>query len=96
LCQEFQIDCVALLELKEESLKDEEIFERARREEAVVITKDFDFVNLVTSRGAHPQVLMLSVGNCTNKDLVQILKENFGAALKLLQEGEEVVEIKKS
>jgi predicted nuclease of predicted toxin-antitoxin system len=95
LCEEFRIDCVALVELKEESLKDEEIFERAKTENAVVITKDFDFVNLVTSRGAPPQVLILSVGNCTNRDLIEILRRNFGAALKLIIDGQAVVEIKK-
>jgi predicted nuclease of predicted toxin-antitoxin system len=95
LCQEFRIDCVALVELKEESLNDEEIFERAKRENAVVITKDFDFVNLVTSRGAPPQVLILSVGNCTNKDLIEILRKNFGEALKLILDGQAIVEIKR-
>ena len=95
LCQEFKIDCVALVDLKEESLKDEEIFERAKGEKAVVITKDFDFVNLVVARGAPPQVLILSVGNCTNKDLIEILQKNFGSALKLIREGQAVVEIKK-
>jgi predicted nuclease of predicted toxin-antitoxin system len=45
LCQEFKIDCVALLELKEESLSDEEIFKRARMANAVVITLDFIISN---------------------------------------------------
>ncbi len=95
LCQEFKIDCVALLDMKEESLSDEAIFERARKVNAIVITKDFDFVNLVTSRGAPPQVLILSVGNCTNKELIEILRKNFGEALKLIHEGQAIVEITK-
>jgi predicted nuclease of predicted toxin-antitoxin system len=44
--------------LKEESLSDEEILARARIANAVVITKDYDFVNLVTARGAPPQVIV--------------------------------------
>lgn len=93
LCQEFRIDCVALLELKEESLSDEEIFKRARTANAVVITKDYDFVNLVTTRGAPPQVVILSVGNCTNSELIEILRSNFGEALKLIHEGQAIVEL---
>ncbi|MEI6399178.1 MAG: DUF5615 family PIN-like protein [Pseudomonadota bacterium] len=96
LGQEFKIDCVALLEMKEESLSDEEIFERARKVNATVITKDFDFVNLVASRGAPPQVLILSVGNCTNQELIEILRKHFGEALKLIQQGQAIVEITKS
>ena len=96
LCAEFDIDCVALLDLKEESLADEEIFERARKANAVVITKDFDFVNLVTARGAPPQVLILSVGNCTNKELIEILKTHFDKALQLINEGQSIVEITKA
>jgi predicted nuclease of predicted toxin-antitoxin system len=93
LCQEFNIDCVALLDLKEESLSDEEIFARARIANAVVITKDYDFVNLVTARGAPPQVIILSIGNCTNKVLIEILRKNFGEALKFIHDGQAIVEL---
>ncbi len=85
-----------MLELSDESLKDEEIFEKARNEKAIVITKDFDFVNLVNARGAPPQVLMLSVGNCTNKELIEILRRNFAEALKMLKDGHIIVEMKKT
>jgi len=95
LCQEFKIDCVALLELGAQSLLDEDIFELARKESAVVITKDFDFVNLVTARGAPPQVVLLAVGNCTNKELIEILRANFGEALKQIKDGQAIVELTK-
>ncbi len=95
LRQEFKVDCVALLELKVESLSDEEIFNHAKKENIIVITKDFDFANLVISRGSPPQVLILSIGNCTNKELVEILKKNFKSALEQIQKGQAVVEIRR-
>ena len=96
LSKEFEIDCVALLDIGGESFSDEEIFQLAKDSDGVVITKDYDFVNLIQARGAPPQVVLLSVGNSTNKELIEVLKVNFGIALRLVKEGHEVIEISRS
>ena len=43
--------------------EDPEIFDRARKAQAVVFTKDEDFVDLVRRLGTPPQVLWLRCGN---------------------------------
>lgn len=95
LSEEFEIDCIALLTLENgATLKDEEVFKLARKENAVVITKDSDFANLVRTHGAPPQIIVLSVGNCTNQQLIEILKKNFPAALAEIKNNIPLVELK--
>ncbi len=70
-----------------------EIFEAARRENAIVMTKDNDFVLLLDSLGAPPQVIWVTCGNTSNARLKEILTNTLPKALELLQSGEELVEI---
>jgi predicted nuclease of predicted toxin-antitoxin system len=72
---------------------DREIFDAARDADAVVITKDRDFVELVTRLGAPPQVLWITCGNTSNAHLREILTASLSDATKLLEQGEPLVEI---
>jgi predicted nuclease of predicted toxin-antitoxin system len=89
----FSLDANAVRELGLRDAEDAEIFAAARRAEAVVITKDSDFVELLQRHGPPPQVLWLRCGNTSNPRLKQILTQALPDVLPMLQDGEPLVEI---
>lgn len=60
----------------------------------VIVTRDEDFVVLVTRSGPPPQVLWVRLGNMSNKELEQRLHRTLAECIKLLIEGEAVVELR--
>lgn len=72
---------------------DPTIFAAARAANAVVMTKDRDFVDLLHRLGAPPQVLWITAGNTSNTCLRGILSAALPQALDLLRSGESLVEI---
>lgn len=72
---------------------DAKIFVAARKAGAVVLTKDEDFVTLVSRLGSPPAVVWLTCGNVPNRQLKKILHAALPDALALIQRGEPVVEI---
>lgn len=88
----FQIECFPLRELGLRDAQDAEIFERARSENVIVITKDKDFADLVLRNGAPPKILWLRCGNTSEDKLKEILTDHLKKALELL-ESEDLVEI---
>lgn len=89
----FYVDAVAVRELGLRDATDTEIFAAARKASAVVMTKDRDFVELVSWRGTPPQVLWLTCGNTSNAKLREILAQALPDAIRLLEGGEALVEI---
>ena len=89
----FSIEAAALRDLSLRDAKDIEIFEAARSEKAVIMTKDSDFIDLVCRLGAPPQILWLTCGNVTNRNLQRLLAATLSDALAQLQQGETIVEI---
>lgn len=73
--------------------KDKDIFEAARQEKAVVMTKDSDFVLLLDRLGPPPQVIWVTCGNTSNARLKEILTITLPNAIDLLNAGEKLVEI---
>ena len=57
------------------------------------MTKDRDFVQLLTRIGPPPQIIWITCGNTSNARMREILKQTFTNALVLLREGEPFVEI---
>ncbi len=72
---------------------DEEIFDKARKANAIVMTKDRDFVQLLNLHGPPPKVLWITSGNTSNARMKQILARTLKSALDLLRGGEQLVEI---
>lgn len=73
---------------------DVQIFEAARQvNDAVIMSKDSDFVEMMLNRGAPPRLIWVTCGNLTNRRLRYILTRVFPDALHLLQTGELIVEI---
>jgi predicted nuclease of predicted toxin-antitoxin system len=90
--REFEVDVVPVRDLGLREAEDPEIFDKARRAKAVVLTKD-DFVILVQRLGPPPQVIWLTCGNVSNARLKKILAAGLPEAIAMIQRGEQVVEI---
>ncbi len=89
----FGIEAIALRDLGLRDAEDPEIFEAAKDQKAVVMTKDSDFVDLVERLSSPPQIIWLTCGNTSNARLREILRETLPRALELLAAGETLVEI---
>ncbi len=72
---------------------DSEIFEAAKKTDAVVMSKDDDFIQLIEQRGAPPQLIWVTCGNTSNARMREILSTTLLKAKELLESGENVVEI---
>jgi len=73
--------------------KDREIFEAAKEANAVIMSKDSDFVNLVDVYGTPPQIIWVTCGNTSNVQMRKILSATLSQAIDLLESGESLVEI---
>ena len=91
--ESFGLEASALRDLGLRDAKDSEIFTAAQVENAIIMTKDSDFVDLVCRLGSPPKILWLTCGNVTNRNLRKILTVTLLDALEQLDRGEEIVEI---
>lgn len=89
----FGVTALALRDIGLKDAEDIEIFEAAKLQGAIVMTKDQDFVDLVDRYGSPPQVIWLTCGNTSNLRLREILTATLPDALDLLRSGEKLVEI---
>ena len=93
LTDTFTLEATSLRELNLRDAQDLEIFEAARLADAVILTKDSDFIDLVCRLGTPPQILWLTCGNVTNRNLRKLLSVTLYSALEKLKQGEMIVEI---
>ncbi|MTF40389.1 DUF5615 family PIN-like protein [Cyanobacterium aponinum] len=93
LSDTFSVRAFSLRDLGLRDAEDREIFERAKVEGVVIITKDKDFIELVNRFNSPPQILWVTSGNVTNRHLKTIFTKTFILALELLKQGENIVEI---
>jgi len=93
IAEAFGVEARAVREIGLRDAADIEIFEAARKIRAVIVTKDSDFVDLLTCYGAPPQILWVTCGNTGNAKLKEILLQAMPGAIELLQRGEPIVEI---
>ena len=89
----FDIQTHAIRDLGLRDAKDLEIFRAARDKEAVVMTKDHDFLLLLDRHGPPPQILWVTCGNTSNARLKEVLTKSFPVAIQLLRQGEQLIEI---
>jgi predicted nuclease of predicted toxin-antitoxin system len=89
----FDVTAVALRDLGLRDAEDPEIFEAAKAQGVIFMTKDSDFVDLVDRLGTPPQIIWLTCGNTSNDQLREILSSVLPVALELLGAGEKLVEI---
>jgi predicted nuclease of predicted toxin-antitoxin system len=73
--------------------KDKDIFAAARQAQAIVMSKDADFAEMVDRLGPPPAVIWLTCGNTSNAALRVLLKSTLPRAIELIARGEALVEI---
>ncbi len=94
ICDNFKLNCVHVRELGLRDSTDSQIFQKAKeRGEVIIISKDADFLSLLINKGAPPKIIWLTCGNTSNESLKKILSEKLSITLKLLNEGNTIVEI---
>jgi predicted nuclease of predicted toxin-antitoxin system len=71
---------------------DKEIF-LAKDANAVILTKDQDFYQLLAQFGPPPQIIWLTCGNTSTHHLCKLLESALPVTLNLLKKGEPIVEI---
>ncbi len=89
----FKVTAIALRDLGLRNAEDPEIFEAAKAQGIIFMTKDSDFVDLVERLEAPPQIIWLTCGNTSNDRLREILSSTLVEAIELLDSGEKLVEI---
>ena len=93
ITRKFACDAVAIRDLGLRDSEDEEIFLTAKKANAIVMTKDSDFLVLLDRFGTPPKIIWLTCGNTSNARLKEIFTSTLQAAIELLEKGEEIVEI---
>lgn len=89
----FPVKATAVRDLDLRDSEDHEIFLAARKENAVVITKDRDFADLLDRFGAPPKIIWLTCGNTSNTRLKETLAASLSEALEILAKGDDLIEI---
>ncbi len=89
---QFNVKAIAVRDLSLRDVSDMEIFNKAKEADAIIMTKDSDFVDLHFQFGAPPKIIIINCGNVTNQYLQIFLQERFSEALRLLRD-EAIVEI---
>lgn len=93
LAEHHGVEARSLRDLGMRDAADAEIFEAARQQGIVVISKDSDFVDLVSRHGTPPQLLWVTCGNVTNRRLQAVFDKTFAEAIFALKAGQPIVEI---
>lgn len=89
----FDIQSAALRDLGLHDAEDLEIFNAAKKADAIVLTKDRDFVSLLERFDSPPKIIWLTCGNTSNANLKMILSKTLQDAIDLLEQGEKIIEI---
>ena len=93
LSEQFHVEAIALRTLGLRDATDAAIFQQAQQQGIVIISKDSDFVELVSRYGPPPQLIWVTCGNVTNRQLQIVFNKTFAESLELLAAGQVMVEI---
>jgi len=88
-----QMKAVAVRDLGLRDSTDREIFEAARAANAILVSKDSDFVEFVLGRGSPPKLIWITCGNVSNANLQILCKSKLREAIKLIESGDDIVEL---
>jgi predicted nuclease of predicted toxin-antitoxin system len=92
LYEQFQIECCSAKYLGLASASDLVIFKEAKERNAIVLTKDEDFVKLAHQYGSPPKIIWITCGNTSNQRMKELLLSKFQEAITLLKDND-LVEI---
>jgi predicted nuclease of predicted toxin-antitoxin system len=88
-----ELDAKSLHSLGLEDANDYDIFRKARKANAIVMSKDYDFVKLIELHGVPPKLIGITCGDTSNMRLCYILNTSLHQAINLLNSAESIVEI---
>lgn len=91
--ENFPYEAKSLRGLGLRDAKDIDIFQQAKEQNAVLISKDSDFLDLIALHGSPPQLILLKSGNTSNQQLREIFSVHLSTAIDQLRECDSVVEI---
>lgn len=84
-----------VLEIGMEASNDREIWQYAKREQLVIVTKDADFARLADRDGeTAPRVIWVRIGNCRKSVLLTAFDSVLPELRRLLADGQQVIEIR--
>ena len=84
-------DAQHVLQLGLDMATDEEIWRFAGSHDFIIVTKDADFPDLLTLRGAPPKVVWIRRGNCSTNEIEALIRQNLESILSLARHPEEGV-----
>lgn len=87
------IDAAHVRELGLTSAPDAAIWAEAARDDAVILSRDEDFVTLLQDRGG-ARLVWIRIGNCTNPALLETIESSWLAIEQQLSDGERLVELR--
>ncbi|HEX6861067.1 MAG TPA: DUF5615 family PIN-like protein [Caulobacteraceae bacterium] len=83
--QELGHEALHVKHLQMMQASDVEIWQRAKVLEAVMVTKDVDFITLAASDPAGPKVVRIRLGNCPNRVLFERVRVAWPSVVERLQ-----------
>ncbi len=89
----FGVQAVAFRYLNLRDTADAEIFFAARKANALIMSKDSDFIALLERHGPPPQIIWLTMGNTSNDALRRILSKMWPELIELIAANEPLIEI---
>jgi predicted nuclease of predicted toxin-antitoxin system len=89
----FNIPCRSARYLGLRDAKDVDIFRQAKEANAIVMTKDKDFIELLYKYKAPPKVIWLTCGNTSKEKVKELMLLYLSDALQILNSGDDLVEI---
>lgn len=72
---------------------DSQVFAKAVELDAVLVTKNSDFIQRVEQTQNPPRVMWVRVGNSSNAHMQQVLRRNMESVITLFDAGEIIVEV---
>lgn len=88
-------DCLHVQDVGMEASEDLDIWELAKSEQMVIVTKDEDFPLMADRHaGSSPQVIWVRMGNCRKSALLATFSVLLPNLRSLLEEGRRVIEIR--
>ncbi|HEY2143692.1 MAG TPA: DUF5615 family PIN-like protein [Candidatus Udaeobacter sp.] len=83
-----------IFEIGLERAKDGPIWEYARKENAVIISKDEDFADRWLLSDLRVSLIWIRKGNCSNRVLLEWLEPLWADASRRLEQGEQFIELR--
>jgi predicted nuclease of predicted toxin-antitoxin system len=91
--ENFNEPCKAVRDIGLRNAADFDIFQKGKAANVIVMTKDKDFVELLYVHKSPPKVIWLTCGNTSKTTLKELLTLNLRQALRILEAGNDLVEI---